>query len=202
MGVLLACAGIELARAGAVLQGERDVSTPQSTPQSTPASRRPRAHSLASRAHLRAFSPWRAKVTIGLVTAGATLSLKTGFGCLIGLATALCCGGFELLYKSISAGELRSHLLRGVSAPLLSRYQPPDEPGPPSDEEGNQEERAASQPREARQFAGARTAAASHVYAAHAADVEAEPRAERADLSSDLARAGNTASAATEMASI
>ena len=119
MGVLLACAGIELARAGAVLQSERDL-------------------------------------TIGLVTAGATLSLKTGFGCLIGLATALCCGGFELLYKSIRAGELRAHVFRGVSAPLLSRYQPPDE-------EESQEERKVShsQPREARQLAGTLTASAA-----------------------------------------
>ena len=117
MGVLLACAGIELARAGAELQSERDL-------------------------------------TIGLVTAGATLSLKTGFGCLIGLATALCCGGFELLYKSISAGELRAHVFRGVSAPLLSRYQPPDE-------EESQEERKAAQPREARQLAGTLTASAA-----------------------------------------
>ena len=89
MGVLLACAGIELAKAGVALKTEGEV-------------------------------------TVGLITAGATLTLKTGIGCLIGLVAALCCGGFARLAELISGGELRGFLLRGTSQPLMSRYQPTD----------------------------------------------------------------------------
>ena len=71
--------------------------------------------------------------TVGLITAGATLSLKTGFGCAIGLAAALLCGGYADVYRLAGSGQLSAVLLRGVTQPLLARYQPP--------EEGRKEER-------------------------------------------------------------
>ena len=100
MGVLLSCAGLELAKAGATLQGEKEI-------------------------------------TIGLITAAATLTLKTGLGCLIGLFAAFAHGGYVELWQMIRDGELRSTLLHGTSQPLLSRYQPPDEP---SENNSDQEE--------------------------------------------------------------
>ena len=90
MGTLLACAGLELARAGMCLSGEMEV-------------------------------------TVGLITAAATLSLKTGLGCLVGLVAAICCGGYTEVHALLKRGELRARLLRGTSQPLLARYVPPNE---------------------------------------------------------------------------
>ena len=86
-----------------------------------------------------------ADLTVGLITAAATLSLKTGVGCVVGLVAALLCGGYAELYALARRGELGKSLLRGVSQPLLSRYQPAEEP--PSTRAEDEEEAAEAPPK-------------------------------------------------------
>ncbi len=73
---------------------------------------------LAGAQKLKEQREWR----IGLITAAVTLSLKTGIGCLVGLAAELLTGGGVALYRIVRRGELRSTLLAGASQPLLARY--------------------------------------------------------------------------------
>ena len=49
-------------------------------------------------------------------TAAATLVLKTGYGCAVGLGAALCCGGYERLLKLLRRGELVQHVRGGPAA--------------------------------------------------------------------------------------
>ena len=64
------------------------------------------------------------QMVVGLITAAATLALKTGLGCAIGLVAALCCGGYGRLAGQLGSGAISAQLLRGTAQPLLSRYQP------------------------------------------------------------------------------
>jgi MFS superfamily sulfate permease-like transporter len=61
-------------------------------------------------------------LTIGLVTAASTLSLKTGLGCVVGLSTALCCGGVGQILALAKRGVLCETLLRGTAQPVLRPY--------------------------------------------------------------------------------
>ena len=62
------------------------------------------------------------ELTVGYLTAGATLALNTGAGCAIGLLAALACGGAQRVDARPPAA-LGGVVLRGVWAPL-----PPAEP--------------------------------------------------------------------------
>ena len=76
-------------------------------------------------------------IIVGLITAATTLTLNTGLGCAVGLVAALCCGGYADIYVRLRDGTLHAHLFRGVSQPLLARYQATDvADDAPSEEEG------------------------------------------------------------------
>lgn len=61
-------------------------------------------------------------MTVGYLTAGATLVLKTGIGCAVGLLAALICGGAEAIVGLYSRGELPHAVLKGVPWPCLEKY--------------------------------------------------------------------------------
>ena len=63
------------------------------------------------------------ELTVGYLTAGATLALNTGAGCAIGLLAALACGGAQRAWTLARQRRLGGVVLRGVWAPL-----PPAEP--------------------------------------------------------------------------
>jgi hypothetical protein len=53
-------------------------------------------------------------LTVAFITAGATLALKTGIGCAVGLAAAFLCGGYTRMAALWQRGELRDAMLHGV----------------------------------------------------------------------------------------
>lgn len=53
-------------------------------------------------------------LTVAFITAGATLALKTGIGCAVGLAAAFLCGGYARMAALWQRGELRDAVLHGV----------------------------------------------------------------------------------------
>ena len=56
-------------------------------------------------------------LTVGYVTAAATLTLKTGIGCAVGLSAALACGGLGRIWALARGGELGRAVLRDVCVP-------------------------------------------------------------------------------------
>ena len=64
-------------------------------------------------------------LTVGLITAAATLTLKTGAGCAAGLAASLFCGGWERALDAVRQLFNGSLFPR---APLLSAASPPSTP--------------------------------------------------------------------------
>ena len=62
-------------------------------------------------------------LAVALITAGVTLTLKTGLGCAIGLLAAALCGGYGRLVELVRRGELRAAVLKGVVANAGPRHE-------------------------------------------------------------------------------
>jgi len=136
LGVLLVFSGLELARAGRAPPPSQPAPAHFSPSALTPSLPRVRSR------HLKGED----EVTVGYLTAGATIVLKTGIGCAVGILAALICGGAQhimalcataaptdqgrssplrlppLCWRRYSRGELTRAVLKGVPWPCLDAH--------------------------------------------------------------------------------
>lgn len=88
-----------------------------------------------ARAGVRLAAAGEEAATVGLVTAAATLSLRTGVGCAVGLLAALASGGLGRACKLLWQGELLQWLREGDAEPpplLRASSAPPPPAGAPA----------------------------------------------------------------------
>jgi len=86
-----------------------------------------------ARAGVRLAAAGEEAATVGLVTAAATLSLRTGVGCAVGLLAALASGGLGRACKLLWQGELLQWLREGdAEPPPLLRASSAPPPAPPA----------------------------------------------------------------------